>query len=338
MTTTTTTPTTLVTGGTGYLATRLIADLLASGVDVRTTIRTLDRADEVRAAVRRAGVDDAGLSFTVASLTDDAGWDDTLSGISEVYHVASPMIQSTNRDEVVVPARDGTLRVLRAARNAGARRVVLTSSFAAVGYSPKPVRDYDETDWTDPATPGLPAYPLSKAIAERSAWDFIEREGDGLELAVINPTWIAGPTLTASARSSLQVFTGMLDGTMTAVPRQRFGLADVRDVSSAHIAAMATPAAAGKRYLVLADGPTRTFLDVANVLRAELGDLASRVPTEELPGDEPTPLTIHNERAKNELGLRPRPAVETIVETAESLRALGLLANPATPVGSDETE
>lgn len=323
----TTAPTTLVTGGTGYLATRLIADLLASGIDVRTTVRASDRADEVRAAARRAGADDAGLTFAVATLTEDDGWEDALTGIGDIYHVASPMIQTANPEEVVVPARDGALRVLRAARGAGARRVVLTSSFAAVGYSPKPVRDYDESDWTDPATPGLAAYPLSKAVAERAAWDFVEREGDGLELAVVNPTWIAGPTLTASARSSLQVFTGMLDGTMTAVPRQRFGIADVRDVASAHVAAMATPAAAGNRYLVLADGPTMTFLDVANVLRAELGDLASRVTTEELPGEEPTPLVIHNERAKDELGWRPRPAVETIVETAESLRELGLLAN-----------
>ena len=319
-------PTTLVTGGTGYLATRLIADLLASGVDVRTTVRSPDRAEEVRAAVRRAGTDDAGLSFATASLTDDDGWDAALAGVEDVYHVASPMIHGTEPAEVVVPARDGSLRVLRAARSAGARRVVLTSSFAAVGYSPKPVRDYDESDWTDPETPGLPAYPLSKAVAERAAWDFVEREGGDLELVAVNPTWIAGPTLTASARSSLQFFTGMLDGTMTAVPRQRFGIADVRDVATAHIAAMSTPTAAGKRYLVLADGPTMTFLDVANVLRAELGDLARLVPTAELPGDEPTPLVIHNERAKAELGLRPRPAVETIVATAESLRDWGMLA------------
>jgi dihydroflavonol-4-reductase len=319
-------PTTLVTGGTGYLATRLIADLLASGVDVRTTVRSPDRAEEVRAAVRRAGADDAGLSFATASLTDDDGWAAALAGVEDVYHVASPMIHATDPAEVVVPARDGSLRVLRAARSAGARRVVLTSSFAAVGYSPKPVRDYDESDWTDPETPGLPAYPLSKAVAERAAWDFVEREGGDLELVAVNPTWIAGPTLTGSARSSLQFFTGMLDGTMTAVPRQRFGIADVRDVATAHIAAMSTPTAAGKRYLVLADGATMTFLDVANVLRAELGDLARLVPTAELPGDEPTPLVIHNERAKAELGLRPRPAVETIVATAESLRDWGMLA------------
>lgn len=321
----TTEPTILVTGGTGYLATRLLADLLGAGAAVRTTVRSPDRADEVRAAVRRAGADDAGLSFATASLNDDAGWSDALAGIAEVHHVASPMIQTAVPEEVVVPARDGALRVLRAARDAGARRVVLTSSFAAVGYSPKPVRDYTEADWTDPGTPGLPAYPLSKAVAERAAWDFVEREGSGLELVALNPTWIAGPTLTASARSSLQFFTGMLDGALTAVPRQRFGIADVRDVAAAHLAAMATPEAAGNRYLLLADGPTMTYLDVANVLREHLGDRASRVPTEELPGDAPAPLVIHNERAKAELGFRPRPAVQTIVETAESLAELGLL-------------
>jgi dihydroflavonol-4-reductase len=324
----TTDPSILVTGGTGYLATRLLADLLGAGAAVRTTVRSPGRADEVRAAVRRAGADDARLTFATASLTDDAGWSDALAGIAEVHHVASPMVQTAAAEEVVVPARDGALRVLRAARDAGARRVVLTSSFAAVGYSPKPVRDYTEADWTDPATPGLPAYPLSKAVAERAAWDFVEREGRGLELVALNPTWIAGPTLTASARSSLQFFTGMLDGTMTAVPRQRFGIADVRDVAAAHLAAMATPEAAGRRYLLLADGPTMTFLDVADVLREHLGDRAARVPTEEVPGDVPAPLTIHNDRAKAELGFRPRPAVQTIVETAESLAELGLLEVP----------
>lgn len=320
--------TVLVTGATGYLATRLIADLLRQDTAVRGTVRVADAATEslVRDAVRRAGADDTGLQLVAAGLLEDAGWAEAVRGVDGVYHAASPMVQSTDVDEVVRPAREGALRVLRAARDAGVPRVVLTSSFAAVGYSPKPVRDYDESDWTDPETPGLPPYPLSKALAERAAWDFTEREGGDTELVVINPTWIAGPTLTASARSSLALFVAMLDGTLPAVPRQRFGIADVRDVADLHRAAMASPDAAGKRYLALADGPTMTFLDVALTLRERLGPLASKVPTVEVPGEEPAPLTIHNDRARQELGFRPRPAVETIVETAESLRDLGLLA------------
>lgn len=317
--------TVLVTGGSGYLATRLIADLLQTGVPVRTTVRSLDSEPALREAVRRGGADDAGLSVVVASLTADDGWADAVADVGGVYHLASPMIQSQNPAEVVVPARDGALRVLRAARDASVPRVVLTSSFAAVGYSPKPVRDYDETDWTSPDTPGLAVYPLSKAVAERAAWDFIESEGGTTELVALNPTWIAGPTLTSDARSSLQVFTAMLSGQMSTTPRQRFGIVDVRDVASAHIAAMTTPEAAGKRYLLLADGPSITFLDVADVLRERFGELAAKVPTEEAPGEELPPLVIHNERAKRELGFAPRPRVDTIVETVESLRDLGLV-------------
>lgn len=315
----------LVTGGSGYLGTRLVADLLLEGTPVRTTVRSLDSEAGLRAAVRRAGADDDGLEVVVASLTEPSGWAAAVAGVAGVHHVASPMIQTQDPDEVVVPAREGTLHVLRAAVASGVPRVVLTSSFAAVGYTPKPVRDYDETDWTDPATPGLPAYPRSKAVAERAAWDLVEHDGGDTELVVINPTWIAGPTLTGTARSSLGFFAAMLDGLMPAVPRQRFGIADVRDVAALHIAAMRTPEAAGKRYLALADGPTFTFLQVAQVLRERLGLLAELVPTREVPGEEPAPLVIRNERAKRELGFRPRPAEVTIVETAESLRDLGLL-------------
>ncbi|WP_278101832.1 NAD-dependent epimerase/dehydratase family protein [Microbacterium proteolyticum] len=322
--------TVLVTGATGYLGTRVVADLLQRGTRVRAVVRSLDAEPALRAAVRRAGADDTGLELTLASLTEDAGWDAAVSGVAGIYHLASPMTLATKDANLLAPARDGALRVVRAARDAGIRRVVLTSSFAAVGYSPKPLnaegeREYDESDWTDPDAPGLPDYPRSKTLAERAVWDFVEREGNGLELVVLNPTWIAGPTLTADPRSSLQAFLAMLDGHMPLAPRQRFGIADVRDVSAAHLAAMGTPDAAGKRYLLLADGPTISWLGVASLLREHLGDLAAAAPTEEVPGDELPPLVIHNERAKAELGFTPRPAETTIFETLDDMRERGML-------------
>ena len=320
----------LVTGGSGYLGTQLIAALLREEHDVRATVRSLDGEAAVRAAVRRAGVDDTSLDLVAADLISDDGWSAALEGAEEVHHVASPIpsAQPKDPDELIVPAREGTVRVLKAARDAGARRVVLTSSFAAVGYSPKPVRDYTEADWTDPDTPGLPPYPRSKAIAERAAWDFIEAEGGDTQLVVVNPTFIAGPSLVPSLRSSLNGFKAIIEGTMPALPRQRFGVVDVRDVADAHIRAMATPDAAGKRYLLLADGPTITWLGLAQILRDHLGPVGERVTTDEAPGEEPSPLTIHNDRAKEELGWQPRPARVSIVETADSLRDLGLLEAP----------
>jgi nucleoside-diphosphate-sugar epimerase len=203
--------------------------------------------------------------------------------------------------------------------------VVMTSSFAAVGYSPKAVRDYTEVDWTDPDTPGLPPYPRSKAIAERAAWDFIGTEGGDTQLVVANPTFIAGPSLVLTQRSSLTAFKAIIEGTMPALPRQRFGVVDVRDVADAHITAMATPVAAGRRYLLLADGPTITWVELAQILRDHLGPAGRHVTTDEVPGEDPSPLTNHNDRAKQELRWRPRPAETTIVETADSLRELGLL-------------
>jgi nucleoside-diphosphate-sugar epimerase len=323
----------LVTGGNGYLGTQLVVALLRDGREVRATVRSTDREAGLREAVRRGGADGTGLEVVAADLMEDDGWKTAATGCEEVHHVATPFpaVQPEDPDELIVPARDGTLRVLRAARDAGARRVVLTSSFAAIGYSPKPSADkhgaeFTEDDWTDPDTPGLPPYPKSKAIAERAAWDFMRSEGGGTELVAVNPTFILGPTLTSELRSSLQLVKGMLDGTLTVVRRQRFGVADVRDVADLHIRAMAAPGAAGKRFLCLCDGPTISFLDLAEVLRRRLGPLGTRVNVQEEAGQDPPHLVIHNERARTQLGWRPRPLETVIVESAESLRDLGLLS------------
>ena len=317
----------LVTGGNGYLGTQLIAALLRDGRTVRATVRSKGQEEGLRTAVRRGGAGDAGLEVVTADLMSDDGWAAALAGCEEVHHTASPIpsVQPEDPDELIVPARAGSLRVLRAARDAGARRVVLTSSFAAVGYTPKPSADYSEEDWTDPDTPGLAPYPRSKAVAERAVWELMQREGGDTELVVVNPTFILGPTLTTDLRSSAQLVKAMLDGTMSVAPRLRFGLVDVRDVADAHLRAMAVPEAAGKRYLVVADGPTLTFLEVAAILRRHLGPQAANAPTTQAPGDELPHLVIHNDRARADLGWRPRAVETTVVETAESLRALGLI-------------
>jgi dihydroflavonol-4-reductase len=318
----------LVTGGSGYVGTQLVAALLRAGRPVRATVRSKNREAELRAAVRRGDADDAGLELVIADLSADDGWTDAMAGCQEVHHVASPIpyVQPTDPDDLIVPAREGALRVLRAARDAGARRVVLTSSFAAVGYTPKPGAEFTEDDWTDPDTPGLAAYPRSKAIAERAAWDLMRRDGGDTELVVVNPTFILGPTITTDLRSSMHLIKAMLDGTMSVAPRARMGVVDVRDVADLHIRAMAEPKAAGQRFLGVADGPTTSFLGVADVLRDRLGPLGARVPTQEAPGAEIPRPVIHNDRAREELGWRPRPVETTIVESAESLRDLGLLA------------
>jgi nucleoside-diphosphate-sugar epimerase len=321
----------LVTGASGYLGTQLLAALLrpASGRSgdqtVRAQVRDLAREDDLRAAVRRGDADDSGLEVVTADLTSDDGWKAAMAGVDAVYHVASPIppAQPKDPDELVVPAREGTLRVLRAARDAGARRVVLTSSFAAIGYTPKPSAEFTEDDWTDPDMPGLQPYPRSKTIAERAAWDFMNSEGGATELVVINPTFILGPPLTSATGSSLYLIKAMFGGTMSVAPRHRFGIADVRDVADLHIRAMAAPAAAGKRFIGVSDHPAMSYLELAEILRRRFGPLAAKVPTEEAPGDDLPRPVIHNDRAKNELGWRPRPAETTIVDTVESLRERG---------------
>ncbi len=320
----------LVTGASGYLGTQVVAALLHSAANngtqsVRGQVRSAAREQELRDSVRRSGAFDTGLTAVTADLLSDEGWKEAMTDVDEVYHVASPIpsAQPKDPDELVVPAREGTLRVLRAARDAGVRRVVLTSSFAAIGYSPKPGGEFTEADWTDPDMPGLAAYPKSKTVAELAAWDFVSREGGGTELTVVNPTFILGPPLTAETGSSMYLIKAMFSGQMTVAPRHRFGIVDVRDAADAHLRAMAAPAAAGKRFIAVSDTPPMTYLELAGLLRRRFGDLAAKAPTEQAEGGDLPPMIIRNDRAKNELGWRPRPVEDTIVDTVENLRARG---------------
>jgi nucleoside-diphosphate-sugar epimerase len=338
--------TVLVTGGSGFIGSHCIVQLLAAGHDVRTTVRNLGREADVRAMLKEGGAAKSDrLSFHAADLEKDAGWRDAVDGCDYVLHVASPFPPTApaHEDELIVPARDGALRVLRAARDSGVKRVVLTSSFAAIGYghAPRPT-PLDERDWTDPATPGLSAYVKSKTIAERAAWDFIAREGNGLELAVINPTGVMGPVLGPDFSTSIALVKRMLDGAMPGCPKLYFGIIDVRDVASQHILAMTAPQAKGERFLSVS-GHFIRIIDIANILRRRCGDAARKVPTRELPnflvrlaalrdsgvrqfvGELGKERDATSEKSHRLLGWSPRSAEDAIVATAESLLRLALV-------------
>jgi nucleoside-diphosphate-sugar epimerase len=338
--------TVLVTGGSGFIGSHCILQLLAAGHYVRTTVRNLNREAGVRDLLRAGGAE-AGerLSFFAADLLGDAGWREAADGCEYVLHVASPFPPDIpkHEDELIVPARDGALRVLRAARDAGVRRVVLTSSFAAIGYGhPEQSTPFDETNWTDPNGPGVTAYVKSKTIAERAAWDFMAREGGALELAAVNPVGVFGPVLGRDYSTSILIVEKLMDGSMPGCPRIHFGAVDVRDVAALHISAMTDPAARGERFLAVA-GDFISMLDIARMLKSRMGGAAKKVPTRELPDwllrlvslfDPRVKQVVPelgkmknatNEKARRVLGWQPRSAEESIVATAESLVRLGIL-------------
>lgn len=336
----------LVTGGSGFLAGHCILALLAAGHPVRTTLRSPQREAGLRAGLAAAGIDPgARLSVVTADLTADTGWAQAMAGCRHVLHVASPVPAAApkHEDELIRPAREGTLRVLRAAHAAGVGRVVLTSSFAAIGYGKALSRPYAESDWTEPSVPGLAAYPKSKTLAERAAWDFVDGEGRGLELAVINPVGIFGPLLGPEMSASILLVKSMLGGRLAALPRLMFGVVDVRDVADLHLRAMTDPAAAGERFIATA-GDFMTMQEIAQALRDRLGSAADKVSTRVLPDwlvrlvarfsaaarQAATPelgrtKNASGAKARAMLGWEPRPAVEALAATGESLIRLGLV-------------
>jgi dihydroflavonol-4-reductase len=343
----------LVTGGSGFVGSHCIVHLLRQGHEVRTTVRSLNRETDVRAMLRQGGIEPSGrLTFFAADLNSDATWDEAAAGCDYVLHVASPFPPASpkNENEVIEPARNGALRVLRAARKAGVRRVVLTSSFAAIGYGHKPQTEpFDETNWTE-LRADLSAYVKSKTLAERAAWDFVAQEGGALELSVVNPVGIFGPILGPDYSTSINIIRRLLEGTMAGCPRLYFGLVDVRDVADLHLRAMTSPAAKGERFLAVA-GKCISMFDVAKVLRRQMGGDARRVPRFEFPdwlvrllaiGSPALRETVPqlgkirnatSEKARRVLGWTPRPTDEVIIATAESLIRPGLVkgADSKTP-------
>ncbi len=341
--------TVLVTGGSGFIGSHSILQLLAAGHQVRTTVRSPKREGDVRALLKEGGADPGErLSFAIADLESDEGWAEAVAGCDYVLHVASPFPATIPKDEneLIVPAREGALRVLRASRAAGVKRVVLTSSFAAVGYGAPPQKaPFDETSWTDPSGDVAP-YVKSKTLAERAAWDFIAKDGGDLELSVVNPVGVFGPVLGPDYSTSILLVQRLMDGAMPGCPRIYFGVVDVRDVADLHIRAMTDPRAKGERFLAVA-GDFMSILEIAKALKSRMGAAARRVPTLQLPNwlvrlaavRDPAVKQIlpelgraknaTNEKARRLLGWAPRSNVDAIVATAESMQRLGLLKDSA---------
>ena len=333
--------TVLVSGGSGYIAGFLIRQLVAEGWTVRTTVRSLAKEAAVRALLK---VDDSRLSFFAADLNADSGWAEAMAGCSHVAHVASPLPAGVprNADELIVPARDGALRALRAAKAAGVQRFVMTSSVAAISYGRgRGVHHFTEADWTDPARPGISPYLQSKTIAERAARDWVAREGGDMAYCSICPSVVLGPVWSRDYSASVVIVKKLLDGSMGACPDIGFGVVDVRDVADLHVRALKAPGMAGERFI--ASGRFMKLREIADVLRAQLGDEARKVTTRNVPDwlvriaahFNPVAKAVVGElgsirnqdatHAKQVLGWTARPVEQSIVDTARCLLDLGIV-------------
>ncbi len=334
--------TVLVTGGSGYIGSWCVIGLLQQGYTVRTTVRDLRREAEVRASVTKIVDPGNRLSVYPANLTSDDGWDAAAEGAEYVLHVASPLGVPPPKDpnDLIIPARDGALRALRAAIKAGAKRVVMTSSVAATSPDPrKPDGVSDETVWTDTNNSATDAYSQSKTIAERAAWDLINSDGGQTSLATVNPALVLGPVLGRDFSDSVQIVQRLLSGKVPGLPRLGFNIVDVRDVADLHIRAMTDPAAEGQRFI--AAGDFAWMADIAAILKAQLGDKAAKVPTARAPDillrlvalfdtdlKSVTPglgrrRTFTSAKAQSVLGWKPRPLEETVLDCARALIAAG---------------
>lgn len=333
--------TVLVTGASGYIAGFAIRDLIAAGWTVRGTIRSLARADELRA---RLGATAETLSLFAADLMSDDGWADASRGADYVLHIASPLPAKAPKsdDELIVPAREGALRALRHARDAGVKRLVMTSSTAAICYGMDGERRvFTEADWTDASHPDTYPYVRSKVIAERAARDFMAREGGAIEFCTINPGAVLGPVMGRDYSASVEIVLKLLSGAVPGSPRIGFPIVDVRDIADAHIRAMTTPDLNGERFLCA--GEFLWMGEIARLLREELGAGARRAPTRQLPDLLVRVVALFDaeirgvltelgkqricdaSHARDRLGWTPRPARATITDCGRSLIVHGIV-------------
>lgn len=315
--------TVLVTGGTGAVGVHCILQLLKKGYLVKTTLRSISKKNEVVEMLKTGGITSFDrLTFIETDLRNDTNWAEAMTGCQYVLHVASPTHADANgsEEDMIRPAVAGTLRVLKAARDAGVRRVVMTSSFGAVGFSNKKSdTQTTEADWTDPTEKGLSAYEKSKGLAERAAWDFISEEGGGLELATINPVAIFGPSLGVSKSPSLGILNFLLGGSIKAIPNIGLNVIDIRDVADLHVRAMTNPDAKGQRFIATADGQI-SMPEIALLLRTKMPHVAQNVPTGTLPNWVLSIAALFNPHAKQSVALL---AINRNVSNAKARNVLG---------------
>ena len=336
----------LVTGGSGFVGVHCIVQLLQRNYSVRTTLRSMRKKTEVLDMLREAGVSSLGdIDFIEADLTNDLNWDKAVENCDYVLHVASPIFLRIpkHEDEMIRPAVDGTIRVLKAARDAGVKRVVMTSNFGAVGYSHTDTNTIiTEACWTDPNEKDLSIYNKSKVLAEKAAWDFMEKEGGDLELSVINPMGIFGPSFSPVLSSGFEVLKKVMDGSMKQIPNITLGIVDVRDVADLHIRAMINPAANGERFLALAGG-ILSLPEIALLLKTNLPAVSKNISTRRVPdwvvriaalfnplAKGIVPMlsryrNASNEKARRVLGWQPRSNEEAILASAKSLLKFNLI-------------
>ena len=333
--------TVFVSGGSGYIAGFLIRQLIDAGWTVNTSIRDLAKESAVRATL---AVDNSKLKFFAADLTSDAGWAEAMAGCSHVAHVASPLPTDApkHEDELIVPARDGALRALKAAKAAGVKRFVMTSSMAAIAYGHGGTKSvFTEADWTDPTSPDAYAYVRSKTIAERAARDWVAAEGGDMEFVTVNPSLVLGPLQSGDFSTSLEAIKKLLEGSMPGMPNLGFGIVDVRDVADMHVRCLTAPNMAGERFIC--SGPFLMLDEVAAILRKGLGPQARKVPKLKLPNwlvriaarFDPVISQVIGEigkrresppiHAREVLGWVPRPVAESILDTARDMIRLGIV-------------
>lgn len=295
----------LVTGGSGAVGINCILQLLQRGYSVRTTLRSLSKQKDIKEMLLNGGISDfEKLSCIEADLTSDKNWSDAMKDCQYVLHVASPThIESADEQSMIGPAVDGVLRVLKAARAAKVQRVVLTSSFGALGFSNKDKSSVTtEANWTNPGEKGLSAYEKSKTLAERAAWDFTEKNPGSPELVTINPVAIFGPSLGPGNSPSLGLIKGLLSGKMKAIPNIPLNVVDIRDVAALHLLAMETPAAKGQRFIATADGEI-SLPEVAELLKKKFPAVADKLPSKTIPDWVLRIAALFNPQAKHAASL-----------------------------------